>query len=331
MKVLDALTPKPVQLNLTGILLRDFAELDFNSLPRKKDRGKARNVLTPSALSTVGLRRATESHSVIIHNFCGLDIDINPVGAAKTSQPKSSVKFDSFGPGTIKNSCFVSIDSIFDVSDFDNNIEEIAASTKLSLKLASSSLEVAGERETITDLPIVSLLGTSASVYILKPVQLATLSGSEPPESCQSDFKNLHCNAEPVVEWCMQNQRLRSSTIDLYSLEKGMDLLSSRNWSPEDYVLDALTNPQMVDATGENNQSEDPMFSGSPGRKSSSMGLRKSEWLRPYLNHDSPEWTDMTCILRMARERVMLPDSNWMWVSVLGLFCFVLNAPGSDF
>ena len=321
LKVLDALTPKPVQLNLTGILLRDFAELDFNSLPRKKDREKAQNVLTPSALSTVGLRRATESHAVIIYNFCGFDIDINPVGSAKSSQPKSSVRFKSFGPGTIKDSCCASIDSIFDVSYFDNNIEEIAATTKLSLKLASSSLEDVGEREIITDLPIMSLQGTSSSVYILKPVQFAPLSGSESSGSFQSE-----CNAETVVEWCMQTQRLRSSTIDLYSLEKGVDLLSSSNWSPEDYNLDSLTYPHRVDTatlSGENSQIEGPVFSGSPGRKRASMGLRKSEWLRPYLKNDSPEWTDMTCILRMARERVMLPDNNWIWVSILGLFFFL--------
>ncbi|KAL3944397.1 MAG: hypothetical protein SGBAC_001521 [Bacillariaceae sp.] len=109
----------------------------------------------------------------------------------------------------------------------------------------------------------------------------------------------------------MQNQRLRSSTVDLYSLRKGRDLLSASIWSPEeDYNEDALVHLQGKDPVSPSNNQV-----GSPSRKGKTHTGHKSEWLRPYLKNDSPEWTDMTCILRMARERVMLPDSNWIWVN----------------
>lgn len=122
-------------------------------------------------------------------------------------------------------------------------------------------------------------------------------------------------NAEPVVEWCMQNQRLRSSTADLYSLEKGQDLLSSTLWSPEeDYNTDNI-NLQGILGYNQHDADSDRQGMASPTRKTTKSSTRKSNWLRPYLKNDSPEWTDMTCILRMARERVMLPDSSWMWVN----------------
>lgn len=325
LQILDASTPKPVQLNLTGIFLRDIAELDLQSL-RAQESKEIPNALTPSALSTVGLRRATESHSVIIHNFTGLDIEINPTNSSiNESRHESSVRFDSVGPGLIKDSRCASIDSIFDIADFQNNIDESAAAVQVSLKLSPSNTEVIGEREEIAGLPISSSLGDSVSVHTLKPALLDNVkfgsvrgsrSGRSSPETVHSEVTRAvvytYYHAEPVVEWCMQNQRLRSNTVDLYSLEKGRDLLSASIWSPEeDYNVDALIQLQGQDSTGATNN-----YIGSPGRKGKAPAPHKSEWLRPYLKNDSPEWTDMTCILRMARERVMLPDSNWIWVSL---------------
>lgn len=325
------MTPKPVQFNLTGILLRDVAELDVDSF-RSRETADTPNILTPSALSTVGLRRATESHTVSIHNFTGLDIEVHSMRSSSRSiRRQSRSQLDRFGPGLIKDSCCLSIESIVDIADFRNNIDEAIEETKLSLQTASTNFNSIGERETLFGLPISSPLGHSVSTHLLKPKgaekasigqQRNSLVHRSSPETVHTEMANGACDyvnyhAEPVVEWCMQNQRLRSSTVDLYSLKKGKDLLSASIWSPEEeYNEDSLVQFEGKDSMVSNNH-----LVGSPSRKGKSQMLHKSEWLRPYLKNDSPEWTDMTCILRMARERVMLPDRNWIWVCHGSNYC----------
>ena len=334
LKSLVLSTPIPVQLNLTGIFLRDFAELDFDLMGGRENREKSQ-ALAPSALSTVGLRRATESHSVTIHNFTGLDIEINLSGSSLPDPPEYSVRFDSVGPGLIKNSCCASLDSsVFEAADPQNNIDAVAETTsKLSLRLPVSTAEVVGERQTVTELPIASSLGRKATVHVLRPVVSFENTSNHSTRGQQArddetvltegtrtaDYAYYH--AEPVVEWCMQNQRLRSSTVDLFSLGKGSDLLSSSIWSPEEeYNVDTISMVQTLGQEALMTGTTDDLGEvqrqqvGSPGRNNT-KSVRKNNWLRPYLKSDSPEWTDMTCILRMARERVMLPDNNWMWVN----------------
>ena len=85
-------------------------------------------------------------------------------------------------------------------------------------------------------------------------------------------------DVEPVVEFVMENQRLRPSIMDVFSLEKGQDLLSSTHWSPE------------------SNFSKDI----SSWEKSSSTSS-KSLWLPPYLQGDAPQWSDMTCVLQSVK------------------------------
>jgi hypothetical protein len=87
---------------------------------------------------------------------------------------------------------------------------------------------------------------------------------------------------EPIVEWCMQNQRIRSVHSNISAVDKGVDLLSNTTWSPSDWSL-----------------------------------FKKNEdhWLHPYLDGDVHEWTDMTGALRMERERVTLPDNSWIWAN----------------
>jgi hypothetical protein len=338
--VVEASTSSPIQLNLTGIFLRDFSELDVGSFRKPKDSPFA---LTPSALSTVGLRRATETHLVEVRNHTGVDIEVDIEGPS-IQEKKASVRFDSFGPGLIKNNCHATFDSLFDNVDLQQNIDEISSQTpKMSLRFPSTSASVVGEREPVKALPLISQSGRSTTVHLLKPDSLLHFSSSRHERSCltpsrtskqvllkEEDSVLTSCSvapeyayyhAEPVVEWCMQNQRLRSSVIDLYSLEKGRDLLSSSYWSPEeDYNVESIgferhqgleaTFDGSLDDTGEEIQRE-----VHAGTSHAEFKPVKSNWLRPYLKNDSPEWTDMTCILRMARERVMLPDNNWMWVN----------------
>ena len=306
-------------MNLTGILLRDFAEMTFDILrerrPRSIDDSAERSVLSPTALSTVGLRRATEARSVKIHNRTGFDVHVGP----------NSAPFD-FESRLVENGMVVSLG---DGQDVDTML--------LSLRLSDATMTAVGEREPVFNLPVKSMsdIGT---LYLLRPVAtyeslnpgraslLRLLEGRASPETILTDATNAELlayhSAEPVVEWCMHNQRLRSSTVDMFSIEKGEDLLSNSVWSPEDEVhsdvgcndlgLVPSTDDGPEVAAGWNNRQP-----SSPRRmaKDTTHKKRNGNWLKPYLKNDSPEWTDMTCTLRMARERVMLPDSNWIWVN----------------
>lgn len=337
--VLNLSPRNPIQINLTGIFLRDFAEMDFDVLRGRKDDGKKNDleskVLTPSVLSTVGLRRATESHSVMIQNCTGLDFYITPSSSFSSPSPAPSVRFKSIGTGLLEDGCITALDSIVS-SDFSNGTSQAPT---FCLNLAPSSIKEVGERETVFDLPIETSPGRSLHLRVLIPSSAPegcytseigldrSASGMTSPGILQTEesyLNNAFYHAEPVVEWCMQNQRLRSSTVDVFSLQKGRDLLSSSVWSPEDgnnvdtidfshyngieapvEPLETNTNDMFLLVTGPDMNS----------KSSTSRAPYKSNWLRPYLKSDSPEWTDMTCILRMARERVMLPDSRWIWVN----------------
>jgi hypothetical protein len=86
--------------------------------------------------------------------------------------------------------------------------------------------------------------------------------------------------AEPVIEHCFQNQRLRSTFNESPALDNGTDLLSSQVWSTSDQIF--------------------------------TQGF--GNWLYPYLEKDVPEWSDSTLTMTMDKDRTMLPDNNWIWV-----------------
>jgi hypothetical protein len=313
LQILGFSTPCPIQLNLTGIFLRDLSELDFDIVKGRRGNSTEndvaqKNVLTPSALSTVGLRRATESHSVSIHNHTGLDININLSGASLPGNPEYNVRFDSVGPGIVQSGQSVSLDSIFDSVDFQKNLDVVAeATSKLCLSLTPSAADIVGDRELVSDLPITSSSGHSVRLYILRPAMMydggyhghspwsnGGQGGRTSPETVltegsRADYSYYH--AEPVVEWCMQNQRLRSSTVDLFSLGKGRDLLSSSIWSPEEeYNVDIIdfTQFQGHEAPVESDHlnGDVPRQVSSPTRKSQGYAPHRSNWLRPYLKSE---------------------------------------------
>lgn len=338
----------PIHLNLTGIFLRDFAEMDFDILRSRKEDTQnndvAEKALTPKVLSTVGLRRATESHAVEIENKTGLDIYITPPTATATEHeklPTSTVRFNIPEPGFVADGATASLDSIL-TTESTKKGHEAKQPTKLSLRLAPSTIAKVGEREIVVDLPIDSPSGQSTFIRSFEPLiplesqksgNWRSKGGRASPDTVHSDYTRndfisdfAYYSAEPVIEWCFQLQRLRSSTADVFSLQKGRDLLSSSGWSPEDEINDNvidfthyLGSEAPVDQKDSEANSADDVLLRSNNeldRKSATTRApHKSNWLRPYLKNDSPEWTDMTCILRMARERVMLPDSNWLWVN----------------
>jgi len=326
-KILDFVTQSSIQLNLTGIFLRDLVELDFGSM--KKENRKKSDRLTPSALSTVGLRRATESHTVKIVNLTGLDIDLSTDDMAQQSNPEARVRFESIGPGIIKSGTYASINSALADIEVQNNLDRLVEGmTKLTLTLPSSATASVGEREGVPNLPIATSSAKASSLHLLKPVfpqsgaqkgrNSSSKSGSQSSETVGSevpiapDFSYYH--TEPVVEWCMQNGRVASNAVDIYNLAKGQDLLSSSIWSPEeDYRTEnPQPNPTSVPGQEEIDSTRERKAGAGPVQPTVT---RRGNWRRPYLKNDSPEWTDMTCTLRMARERVMLPDDSWMWVN----------------
>ena len=170
------------------------------------------------------------------------------------------------------------------------------------------------------DLPITSSSSSQTSLHLLRPIAtfspnqakaLRSFDGRASPDTVFSERSELdiaYYNAEPVVEWCMHNQRLRSTVIDVFSLPKGRDLLSSAVWSPDDNENIERTENQHEPSSALNGDEvramNSPKTAGSPERDdnkaSASRNPIRSNWSRPYLKNDSPEWTDMTCTLRMA-------------------------------
>lgn len=307
-----------MQLNLTGILLRDIAEMLFE-YSRDRPKGTS-SALPPSVLSTVGLRRATESKSISITNFCGFDIRVITSGATPISEESGLV-----ATGSTLRMNWPAIGEL-DSTDVLLSLSVTSAATIVGGRLPVTSLRL----ESTCNQAIVYLLKPTPSVSTTQPGHaelLRILDGRSSPESMLSEAPILdaaYYDAEPVVEWCMQNQRLRSSIVDAFSLEKGLDLLSSNVWSPEDYMGDEnaklfsdrhgaevyLTQDGPEIAAG--TTSHRPL---SPDRGDASSRVNSSNWLRPYLKNDAPEWSDMTGKICVARERVNLPDSKWIWVN----------------
>jgi hypothetical protein len=288
----------PVQINLTGILLRDLMETEFRVSNDKQEVETSESaIIAPSVLSTVGLRRATKAPEVRVKNSTGIDLIILGPRNEETNVPAGS------------NTCVLTA--------LVNGGVDSACSTRLGLRIALSAESSLGSREPVLDLPIDSsveqifLLPQSS----LSPSQVGInhvinlYNGRNSPDTVftSEGVDRAPFGAEPVVEWCMHNQRLRSTTNDVFSLPKGTDVLSSIIWSPDEGLR--------IDLTESYEKCESEAAAGLQVGSSHERSRQKSQWQRPYLKNDSPEWTDMTCTMLMARERVLLPDSNWMWLN----------------
>jgi hypothetical protein len=271
-------------MNFTGLLLREIAELRYDIVrDRSKDDEKEGSVLTPSALSTVGLRRAIESRLVRISNHLGVNIQVTSNEAA--------FKLDS---SVIANGATQSLDI--------GKVREGEAT--LALRVAST--ELVGDREPVYNLPVTAA-SDKLPLFLLRPRgfydtmtrDAANLfdgydgkrSGS--PETTLTDAthgdSDLRYIAEPVVEWCMENQRLRPSVIDVYSIDKGRDLLSNSAWSPDDVMVDDLASSSTDDGSELSQMLVPSLYHTKNSSKPTNI-RNKSNWVKPYLNNDSPEW-----------------------------------------
>jgi hypothetical protein len=290
-----------VQVNLTGIFLRDLVDLTFDI---RRDRSSDISILTPSVLSTVGLRRATETRMIEIKNLTGLEFQVIP------SLSGISMNSDLVVGGAC---CILR-------PPFDANVADLS----VCLQFVETNDWGVGKRDPVYDLPVsFESSDSSTRLYLLRPLHsfhaagrgfaevLRLYEGRTSPETAFSDTNYISATyyaSEPVVEWCMHNQRLKSNISDVFSLSKGKDLLSSRAWSLEDDYYDG-------DMNYENGEYKLVDECENVNRSLSTAQASRSNWAKPYLKNDSPEWTDMTCTLNMARERVMLPDSNWIWLN----------------
>lgn len=312
-------------------MLKDYLAIDFSILKANTVTGSlalSRDVhVDASALSTIGLRRATEAHTLILKNETGLDIVVSPFHRTSSSRGNHD---GSASSTTIDAGCEIYLDPDFLGIELGRSSGRRSAVSKLKLHLAPSTSSQVGERLPLIDLPISSSGDRCSYLHRLHPgarkdgIESAEsgsqLSGRGSPDTVFSDNSGVtasdyaYYHAEPVVEWCMQNQRLRASISDFYSLARGRDLLSSNIWSPGDERF-AEQDQSLLSEGASASIDEADVDAGRKGKTTTTRPSQRNNWVKPYLKNDSPEWTDMTCILRMARERVMLPDSNWIWLN----------------
>jgi hypothetical protein len=169
-------------------------------------------------------------------------------------------------------------------------VTDTGITSKLGLILNEDKDRVIGDREPVLDLPLHSTKNTE--IFFLMP-----------KHSDNANDISIGPNVEPIVEYCIQNQRLRSAFNGSSTLDAGADLLSSQIWSPSDQIY----------THGYGNH-----------------------WLHPYLDDDVPEWSDTTFSLRLDKERSILPDNGWIWandweVDVSGVLDEEVDADGWDY
>lgn len=325
-------TKENVATNVTSVMLKDYIAIDFSILktsPDLNNRTKLHDVyVDPSTLTTIGLRRATEGHTVLFRNDTGLDMLVSPFDPTRVlcdSCPAYDGEIMVEAGRELPLETSIPADKNFGLPS--------GIVQTLNVRLAPSAAAQVGERESLHNLPVASPGEKFVLLHRLQPASikdgndsvLLQQSGRCSPDTVLSENSGVthseyaYYNAEPVVEWCMQNQRLRANITDCYSLPRGRDLLSSHTWSPGDEHFAEPEQSLLVHAldSGPSESGDDNDSYAMPRRpKNSATRLSyASNWVKPYLKDDSPEWTDMTCILRMARERVMLPDNNWIWLN----------------
>jgi hypothetical protein len=226
------------------------AHRSFNrSKPDPHSRASFRAVtIDPSTLSTIGLRRATEGHTILLRNDTGIDFLISSSESAQSFYDLNrDICIDQLVEAGSQRTLIASI-----TSDRNSGLPS-GFIPKLKLQLTPSAVSQIGDREPLLNLPIFSAVGQRISLHRLQPIfgkDRNEASGVPVPGRCSPDTvlsensritqtEYAYYNAEPVVEWCMQNQRLRTNVADCYSLTKGKDLLSSQIWSPgDDRIVD---------------------------------------------------------------------------------------------
>lgn len=139
----------------------------------------------------------------------------------------------------------------------------------------------ATDRRAITNLPIFPTLPLQRCCLLLQ--WYPNISSPK-----KSDKRGFRVDISPVVEFVMQNERIRPGINDVFGVERGQDLLSSAAWSP-------------VSSRHEKNASD---------RKHSNLF-----WRPPYLEDDARAWSDSTSVISKKKADCVLPNRNWIWVN----------------
>jgi len=328
---LSVASPDIVNMNLTGVLLRDLAEMDFSIYDSNHFRmnsitsTKREDLPTSAGVGTeIGSAFNASSQSLHISNHTGCDFFVCPMKCAGFKIPKHSHIGSVDDSIKVRNGEEVSLKSCIT----QKNISDLKYHTiqPLAFGLSQSSESEVGRRKILYSLPTANLSENSKKIHKLIPLR------RQENDKKYSSNKNEPIYYEPVVEWCIQNQRLRSSTVDVYSIEKGKDLLSSQIWSPCDNFYLDLGHLKAEEEKNSFDLDDEDLMDLDRETRSKVTG----NWLKPYLTQDAHEWTDMTNTLRLARERVMLPDSNWIWVNdwtvdLSGEYCITTDGDGWEY
>ena len=264
-KSLIASSSGRVHLNLTGVMLRDLAKMKFDIL-RDSNSANVHDNISRSALSTVGLRRATEARTIKMTNTTGLDLNVqhNLVSA-------------DLSLILIKGDTNVILGHVVE--------EETHDQLSISVGIAPMSAAIVGERQALLDIPITSSSLSNAILYMLHPASTDALG-----ERTEND--SVYYNTEPVVESCIRNERLKPSISDMFGLSKGRDLLSSEVWPLDE-----------ENAEGGRFSGVSTKEAGGRGRYAEKRGPKSSgNWLKPYLKNDPPVWSDMTGTQGLTRD-----------------------------
>ena len=252
-------SPDMINVNITGIVLSEIVNLQHTRKKASTDVGyEPQNFMSSSRVPT---------RDIDFVNLTGIDLSISD-GCAQMMEydQKNRQVLVPQGSSISLNSWFIGLD-------------DIAACT---LTLSAS------QRQTIYNLPLAPSATSERRIFSHKwRPRIIDFKGS-----MESKAYGGECCFEPVNEFVMQNQRIRPSVIDMYSIERGQDLLCSTSWSPESSFSSGNTSAEIHSSLNS-----------------------KSLWRSPYLEGDAHEWTDMTCLLQSSKDSFTLPDSNWTWVN----------------
>ena len=266
------------------MLLSDIAEIKFNFSGRRKTSAET-NISTVEKRETPPLldqrRSLHQAGSIYAVNECGCDIVI----CSMSSMSPKDIKMREIGndnPGCVlvRDGCEHEL-----CSDPSN------ASASFAVGVSTTMSSMIGRREALLSLHVKDCLIGSRSLHPLRPPSI------NQSDHCSDTSIRALYDIEPVVEWCLENQRLRPSVADVYSLSKGRDLLSSHTWSPGDECYAGRLPEHTLQ------------------RKTTTPSSLPGNWTRPYLKDDCPDWTDISGTLKLARERVVLPDDSWVWAN----------------
>jgi len=282
--VVSATTLDSIRANFTSVLLGDIAELKFNfsghTSAEPKISAVEKRETTPPLLDQ--RRSLHQAGSIYAVNECGCDIVICPVSSMSPKDIKMrEIADDTPGCVLVRDGCEHEL-----CSDPSN------ASASFAVGVSKTMNSMIGRREALLSLRVENSLVGSRSLHPLRPPSVVNQS-----DYCGDTSIRALYDIEPVVEWCLENQRLRPSVNDVYSLSKGRDLLCSHTWSPGDECYAGRLPEHTLQ------------------RRTTTPSSLPGNWTRPYLKDDCPDWTDVSGTLKLARERVVLPDDSWVWAN----------------